>query len=331
MGGRLRHVLDAVAARGAEAVPVVFSEGAANHVRDTLLGLDGVLVWVDPIMDGVNRTVLDGVLREAAASGVYVSANPEVILKMGTKDVLYTTRGMSWATDTRLYATPAELRAGLPRALTGGPRVLKQHRGNGGNGVWRVELAGSASPGSEQSVTVLHGLRGSTVELMSLDRFVERCEAYFADGASMVDQAFQPRLADGMVRCYLSEDRVVGFGHQMVTALLAPPTAGEVPPPPPPRMYYGADRAEFQAVLGRMHSEWVPELCRLLDLERSQLPAIWDADFLYGPRTADGEDTYVLCEINVSSVLPLPDESVEPLAEVAVRRSLAARAVRRAR
>jgi len=328
MGNRLQRIIQAVAARGAEAVPVVFSDASADQVRASLLGLDGVLVWVDPIMDSVNRTVLDGVLGDVAAQGVYVSAHPDVILKMGTKDVLYTTRGMSWGTDIRLYPNRGEMSAQLPRALTGGARVLKQYRGNGGNGVWRVELAAAASSASEPGVTVLHGLRGSIVELMSLDRFIAQCEPYFADGACMVDQAFQPRLADGMVRCYLSEDRVVGFGHQMVTALLAPPTAGAQTPPPPPRLYYGPERAEFQPVLRRMHSEWLPDLCRILDLDRSQLPAIWDADFLYGPRSADGDDSYVLCEINVSSVLPVPDESVEPLADTAVRRSLAARAAR---
>jgi hypothetical protein len=326
MGGRLSHILAAVAARGAEAVSVVFSDASADPVRSTLLDVDGVVVWVDPIMDGVNRTVLDGVLRDVAARGVYVSAHPDVILKMGTKDVLYTTRGMSWGTDIRLYASPGELRAQLPGALRGGPRVLKQHRGNGGNGVWRVELAAATT--RELRLTVLHGLRGSVVQEMPLDQFLGQCKPYFANGACMVDQAFQPRLADGMVRCYLSEDRVVGFGHQMVTALLAPATAGAETPPPPPRLYYGADKAEFQPVLKQMQGEWVPELCRILDIDRSQLPAIWDADFLYGPRSADGEDTYVLCEINVSSVLPIPDESVEPLVDVAIRRSIAARSTR---
>jgi len=33
-----------------------------------------------------------------------------------------------------------------------------------------------------------------------------------------------------------------------------------------------------------------------------QLPIIWDADFLYGPKTPSGDDSYVLCEINVSAV-----------------------------
>ena len=47
------------------------------------------------------------------------------------------------------------------------------------------------------------------------------------------------------------------------------------------------------------------------------LPAIWDADFLYGPKTPAGEDTYVLCEINVSAVWPFPDQAVEKLAYAA--------------
>ena len=49
---------------------------------------------------------------------------------------------------------------------------------------------------------------------------------------------------------------------------------------------------------------------------------IWDSDFLYGPKDADGADTYVLCEINVSSVYPFPDDALGPLAD-AVRAQLA--------
>jgi len=55
-----------------------------------------------------------------------------------------------------------------------------------------------------------------------------------------------------------------------------------------------------------MESEWTPQMMQLLDIDAESLPIIWDADFLYGPRTASGEDTYVLCEINVSSVFPFP-------------------------
>ena len=49
-------------------------------------------------------------------------------------------------------------------------------------------------------------------------------------------------------------------------------------------------------------------------LEKAQLPILWDADFLYGQKDADGADTYILCEINVSSVYPFPDDALGPLA-----------------
>jgi len=44
------------------------------------------------------------------------------------------------------------------------------------------------------------------------------------------------------------------------------------------------------------------------------LPILWDADFLYGEKDADGADTFVLCEINVSSVYPFPDDALDALA-----------------
>ena len=49
-----------------------------------------------------------------------------------------------------------------------------------------------------------------------------------------------------------------------------------------------------------------------LQIDPADLPAIWDADFLYGSRELSDEDTYVLCEINVSSVLPFPEPAPTP-------------------
>jgi hypothetical protein len=57
-------------------------------------------------------------------------------------------------------------------------------------------------------------------------------------------------------------------------------------------------------------------MMRHLGLGVAQMPIIWDADFLYGPRTASGEDTYVLCEINVSSVWAVPDQAPAAIARL---------------
>jgi hypothetical protein len=81
-----------------------------------------------------------------------------------------------------------------------------------------------------------------------------------------------------------------------------------------------ASAPEFQVLRDKMESEWTPQMMQLLDIGRESLPIIWDADFLYGPRDAAGQDTYVLCEINVSSVFAFPDQAPLEIARLAMAR-----------
>ena len=314
---RFYRIFEELAAAGIAAEPAVFDESFANDVRAQLMAADGVLVWVDPLHEGKNRTVLDALLRDVSAHGPWVSAHPDTILKMGTKEVLYRTRDLGWGTDTHLYRTAADFRAAFPTRLrTAGPRVLKQNRGNGGQGVWKVEALADAS------VCVLHARRGSVPETLPLADFMARCEAYFALDGCIIDQPFQPRLPDGMIRCYMGVDRVAGFGHQLIKALIPPPPEGPDSPAaqPGPRIMHGADAEAFQALRTSMETEWAPRMMQTLGLDRASMPIIWDADFLYGPRTASGEDTYVLCEINVSSVFAIPDQAAAVIAQRTLER-----------
>ena len=59
----------------------------------------------------------------------------------------------------------------------------------------------------------------------------------------------------------------------------------------------------------------------ILGFDPASLPVIWDADFLYGPRDASGEDSYVLCEINVSCVFAIPDQAPAAIARLTLDRS----------
>ncbi len=77
-----------------------------------------------------------------------------------------------------------------------------------------------------------------------------------------------------------------------------------------------------------MEAEWTPQMMQLFDIYRESLPIIWDADFLYGPRDATGQDTYVLCEINVSSVFPFPEQAASEIARLAKARSSSNKAMR---
>jgi hypothetical protein len=323
---RFYRIFEELDALGLQAEPAVFDENFVDQVHEQLLAVDGVLVWVDPLHEGKTRIVLDALLRDVASRGPWVSAHPDVILKMGVKEVLHRTKHLGWGADTHLYRTTADFGAGFPpRLQSAGPRVLKQNRGNGGQGVWRVELV-SDPAGAASVVRVLHALRGSLPEELALAEFMARCEPYFASDGCIIDQPFQPRLPDGMIRCYMGADKVVGFGHQYIKALIQPPSEGPDSPAaqPGPRIMHGADAEPFQLLRAKMEAEWTPQMMEVLGIDAASLPIIWDADFLYGPRTRSGEDSYVLCEINVSSVFAIPDQAPPAIARLALRRSDAA-------
>ena len=317
---RFYRIFEELATVGIQAEPAVYDEEFADEVREQLLAADGVLVWVDPIHQGKTRAALDPLLRDVAARNPWVSAHPDVILKMGVKEVLYRTKHLGWGCDTHLYGSAAEFGA-FPRRLQSGPRVIKQNRGNGGQGVWKVEQM-PTSTGAVNTVRVLHAQRGSIPEDLPLEEFMARCEPYFAWGGCIIDQPFQPRLPDGMIRCYMGTDKVVGFGHQFIKALIPPPPEGPDSPAAQPgqRIMHGADAAPFQALRAKMETEWTPQMMEALRIDHRSLPIIWDADFLYGPPTASGEDSYVLCEINVSSCFAIPDQAPAAIARLVLKK-----------
>ena len=142
---RWHQIFTALAALNIDAEPAVYCEEAANEVRDQLLKMDGVLVWVDPLSDGRTRFELDALLREIASRGIWVSTHPDVTQKMGVKEVLYTTRHLGWGTDTRLYRTFGAFRDEFPRA----PGVRRAARHQAKPRQWRSRCMESrACPGS---------------------------------------------------------------------------------------------------------------------------------------------------------------------------------------
>ena len=329
---RFADLFGAFAAQGMHAEPAVYHDDFSAEVHDQLMQVDAVLVWINPIQDGRNRSVLDAMLREVAAAGIFVSAHPDVILKLGTKEVLYRTRDIGWGCDTHLYSSMGEMRRELPaRLANGNARVLKQYRGNGGIGVWRVQFSAEGGNGApaqhENIIRVRHAKRGCTEEAITLNEFFARCEEYFIADGRMIDQEYQERLTDGMVRCYLVHEKVAGFGHQAINALFpapsgAPPTEA---PQPGPRLYHPPTKPEFQVLKQRLEHEWVPALQQLLEIDTESLPILWDCDFLLGPKDENGEDTYVLCEINVSSVAPYPESAARYIVGATAARVGAAR------
>ena len=303
---KLHGVFAAFAELGADAEPVVYSDDAVERVRAKLLELDGVLVWVNPVQEGLDRSLLDPLLRDVADAGVFVSAHPDVILKMGTKQVLADTQAMTWGMPTRVYRSAGELRDGLRDSDAA--VVLKQYRGMGGYGVWKVELV------DDETVDVQDAGRGAPVERLPLDQYVTSLEPYLEGEGRLVQQPYLDTLTQGMTRAYCTHDEVVGFALQFPRGLLSPSIdPGSLPAS---KAFEAANAPAYADLRERMESEWIPELQRILDLQREQLPVIWDADFLRGP---DGG--YVLCEINCSSTFAFPEHAYPAVARAALERT----------
>lgn len=320
---RFAHLFAAFAEAGIDAQPAVWHDDFAAEVRAQLRAVDAVLVWCNPIEDGRRRTVLDALLRDLAAAGVLVSAHPDAVQRLGTKDVLVDTRDLPFGSDAQRVDSLAQLAAELPLRLRSGARVLKQHRGHSGIGVWRVELAGpDEGPGAP--LKLRHAQRGSEEERVDLDALLARMAPYFEPeaGGHMIDQPWQPRLTEGMVRAYLVADRVTGFGLQAVNALY-PAAAGAPAPQPGPRLYHGPDLPQCAPLRRLLESQWIEQLRACVGLPRARLPLLWDCDFLPGGTEPADAQRWVLCEVNVSSVAPFPPSSVAPLVQ-AIKARLAA-------
>lgn len=318
---RLRPVVDAFHSRGVDVATVVYRDEVAAEIETSLANASGVLVWVDPIGGGKDRAVLDPMLRRLSNRGVLVSAHPDVIDTIGTKEVLHTTRELTWGADVHRYDDPEAFRHEFPRRLAvDGPRVLKQPRGNGGIGVWKVELLGGDAAGTKVAVHHAH-VRDLDVEEMSLEAFMRRCDQYFDGGGCLIDQQFQARVSEGLIRVYLVAGHVVGFAHQGPGDLINQRDgAARLMGLPSPKTMFPPHEPRFAALRALVESEWIPAMQALLDLPATSLPVLWDTDFLLGPPSSDGSDAYVLCEINASCVTPFPPEAVDALVDETIGR-----------
>jgi len=75
----------------------------------------------------------------------------------------------------------------------------------------------------------------------------------------------------------------------------------------------------FQSPRSALETVRAPSMLELLHIDNDDLPVIWDTDFLCCPKLESGLNTYVLCEINASSVCPYPPSAPEGIARAVAR------------
>jgi len=275
------------------------------------------------VVKGTSRRVLDGLLRRVADAGVLVSTHPDIILKIGTKEVLYTTRNMDWGGDTELYATYEDFCVRFVCSLGKSDiRVLKQYRGSSGDGVFKVRL------GENDNIKVKPALSSAPEQSLSKDEFHAMFKGYFEyDGFDecrglLVNQKWADSIANGMVRCYLTGSVVSGFGYQESIALTPHPDEPETKFRPMSRRFYFSENCGlFQDLRAIVEARWVPQLIGIHKIAADDMPLLWDIDFFINDvNTPNTETKYTLCEINVSGVSPFPPSCADYIAKALAAR-----------
>ncbi len=294
---------------------VIYNDTIADQLYNKLLKYDAILVWINPIEQGNNRNKLDALLIKLSKDGCFVSANPDVIVKIGTKDVLYKTRETEFGGDVKLYHSFEDFKERfLSSQKRPAIRILKQYRGNGGDGVFKINATGL----TKNKITVTHAKKGEEERTLSADDFLEEFKIYFNDGGILIDQPWNEHIINGMVRCYLTGTKVSGFGYQEVNALYPGKKPGK-------RYYFSEYCGLFGDLREIMENKWAPQLQQITGVKIEMMPVIWDADFFINNiNTEKTNEKYTLCEINVSCVSPFPESCIPYMVEE-VRRKIDAK------
>lgn len=292
--------------KGFDVDSVCYHDSLADWLSEELKKYAAILVWVNPIEQQGDRTILDALLRELSEQGCFVSAHPDTIIKMGTKEILYKAKGKDFGMDVKRYHSFEEFREKFPPSLKlSRIRILKQYRGNGGKGVFKID----GTDMNNNRIGITHAAEDDRETIMSVDEFLNRFAPYFETGSMLIDQQWNPGIINGMVRCYISGNRVAGFGYQEINALY--PKINSVFKKPSQRFYFSEACGLFRDLKEIMEKEWITRLQEVTGVQNEMLPLIWDADFFINKtNTEKTAEKYSLCEINVSSVSPFPESSI---------------------
>lgn len=244
-------------------------------------------------------------LTRLSDAGLVGMSSPEKMMDYGAKDALVKLNDTSLVpSDTAAYYDVESFHETFPKSLSYGERVLKQNRGSTGSGIWRVriedkELADSVEPGTAlplYTMLVCTEAVDNHTEHKKLGEFMDFCDQYIVgDNGMLVDMRFMPRIVEGEIRILLVGDKPVFVVHKK------PAAGGENFSA---TLFSGAqytyDKPEAWQDLIDEFAAVRPVIADKLGGD-GNVPLIWTADFMLDDGE-DGEDTYVLGEINCSCV-----------------------------
>jgi hypothetical protein len=296
-------MVEALERLGWTAEVVFYSEDRVEEIYDAAVArAAGYVPRVNPGNIPGGEAAFHTLLRRLSEAGLVGMPHPDTMISFGAKDALTKLADTELVPDDTLaYYEVAALRDHLPVTLSLGERVLKQNRGSTGEGIWRVQVAEGVevNPGAPLALdTPIRCTEAvdNHVEHRHLGEFMDFCTQYIEGRDGMlVDMRFMPRIKEG-------EIRILYVGAEPIFVVHKKPAEG-------------ADAFSATLFSGAKYtyqdpSEW-PQLVAMFESalptvsarlgHGDAIPLIWTADFMldWGP---NGEDTYVLGEINCSCV-----------------------------
>ena len=298
-------IVKAIQDAGWHAEVVFYRPEWAEHLFEYVSeNFDGYISRVNPgNIPGGEDGYFD-LLSRLSEVGLVGMSTPEEMMAYGAKDALVKLKDTDLVpTDTAAYYEVDEFHETFPTSLSYGERVLKQNRGSTGTGIWRVQLAdkdlaASVEPGTalplDTRLKCTEAVDNHT-ETRELGEFMDFCDQYIiGNNGMLVDMRFMPRIVEGEIRILLVGPHPVFVVHKK------PAEGGDNFSA---TLFSGAkytyDSPEKWQDLVDMFAAARPVIAE--NLGGDNIPLIWTADFMLDT-DEDGNDTYVLGEINCSCV-----------------------------
>jgi len=298
-------IVNAIKEKGFGAEVIYFRDEWKDEVFSYIHdNADAVIVRINPgnLPNGEAR--LFETLRLLHDSEVLIMTHPNTMMRFGAKDALAKLADTELVPDdTYAYYTIEEFEKTFPKSISHGVRVLKQNRGSTGVGIWRVEVVDSKLGEYEAGDTLpLDTVVKCTeavdnhVEYSSLGKFMKFCHQYIeGDNGMLVDMRFMPRITEGEIRILMVADEPIFVVHkkpvQEKDAFSATIASGAE------YTYHKPD--EYPELVNKFVDS-IPLISDKLGKIKNT-PIIWTGDFMLD-RDENGNDTYVLGEINCSCV-----------------------------
>lgn len=295
-------ILTAIQEKGWHCEVVYFRDEWADQIFDYAKDkFDAYISRINPGSLANGEKTYFETLVKLSDAGLIGMSHPDAMRNFGAKDALVklSTTGIV-PEDTYAYYTIEDFKRIFPSSISYGERVLKQNRGSTGEGIWRVQIEESIDYKPGDSLPLDTKLKcteavDNHVEHITLGEFMTFCEKYIVgDNGMLVDMRFMPRIKEGEIRILLIGDKPIFVVHKKPAdaedAFSATLFSGAK---------YTYDKPEDWADLMTLFNNELPVISDKLG--GFDIPLIWTADFMLD-WDKDGNDTYVLGEINCSCV-----------------------------